>query len=74
MASRLLAHPHLCREPSLFVQLPGGKSSPGAVQLVWIPAPLEKYCLGKTHKQCASVGQEAVQLGNKWSELRVLAG
>ncbi len=42
-------------EPSLFVQLPGGKSSPGAVQLVWIPEPLEKYCLGKTHQQCASM-------------------
>ena len=42
-------------EPSLFVQLPGGKSIPGAVQLVWIPEPLEKYCLGKTHQQCASM-------------------
>ena len=42
-------------EPSLFVQLPGGKSVPGAVQLVWIPEPLEKYCLGKTHDQCASM-------------------
>ena len=42
-------------EPSLFVQLPGGKSIPGAVQLVWIPEPLEKYCLGKTHEQCASM-------------------
>jgi hypothetical protein len=42
-------------EPSLFVQVPGGKSMPGAVQLVWIPEPLEKYCLGKTHDQCASM-------------------
>ena len=42
-------------EPSLFVQLPGGKSVRGAVQLVWIPEPLEKYCLGKTHDQCASM-------------------
>jgi hypothetical protein len=42
-------------EPSLFVQLPGGKSTPGAVQLVWIPEPLVKYCLGKTHEQCASM-------------------
>ena len=42
-------------EPSLFVQLPGGKSVPGAVQLVWIPEPLEKYCFGKTHEQCASM-------------------
>ena len=42
-------------EPSLFVQLPGGKSTAGAVQLVWIPEPLEKYCLGKTHEQCASM-------------------
>jgi hypothetical protein len=42
-------------EPSLFVQLPGGRSTPGAIQLVWIPEPLEKYCLGKTHDQCASM-------------------
>ncbi len=42
-------------EPSLFVQLPGGRSVPGAIQLVWIPAPLEKFCLGKTHQQCASM-------------------
>jgi hypothetical protein len=42
-------------EPSLFVQLPGGKSTTGAVQLVWIPEPLEKYCFGKTHEQCASM-------------------
>ena len=42
-------------EQSLFVQLPGGKSTPGGVQLVWIPEPLEKYCLGKTHQQCASM-------------------
>jgi len=42
-------------ETSLFVQLPGGKFTPGAVQLVWIPGPLEKYCLGKTHQQCASM-------------------
>ncbi len=45
----------LVLEPSLFVQVPGGKSVPGAVQLVWIPEPLEKYCLGKTHEQCASM-------------------
>ena len=42
-------------EASLFVQLPRGKAPAGAVQLVWIPAPLEKYCLGKTHDQCASM-------------------
>ena len=42
-------------EPSLFVQLPGGKITPGSVQLVWIPEPLEKYCFGKTHEQCASM-------------------
>lgn len=42
-------------EPSLFLQIPGGKVTPGAVQLVWIPEPLVKYCLGKTHQQCASM-------------------
>jgi hypothetical protein len=42
-------------EATLFVQLPAGKVTPGAVQLVWIPEALEKYCLGKTHQQCASM-------------------
>jgi hypothetical protein len=42
-------------ETSLFVQHPGGKFTPGAVQLVWIPEPLVKYCLGKTHEQCAAM-------------------
>ena len=42
-------------EPSLFVQLPEGKSLPGAILLVWIPQPLEKHCLGKTYQQCASM-------------------
>lgn len=45
-------------EPSLFVQLPGGKSTAGAVLPVWIPEPLERYCLGKTHDQWASMGWE----------------
>lgn len=42
-------------ESSLFVQQPGGKSVPGAVLLAWIPEPLVKYCLGRTHDQCASM-------------------
>lgn len=42
-------------ETYLFVQLPGGKFNSGAVQLVWIPEPLVKYCFGKTHEQCASM-------------------
>jgi hypothetical protein len=42
-------------EPSLFVQIPGGKSAPGAVELVWIPEPLEQYCVGKTGEQCSSM-------------------
>ena len=42
-------------DPSLFVQLPEGKSTPGAVQLVWIPEPLEKFCYGKNNEQCASM-------------------
>jgi len=42
-------------EPYLFVQIPGGSFTPGAVQLVWIPEPLVKDCLGKTHQQCASM-------------------
>ncbi len=42
-------------EQTLYVQLPGGKFTPGAVQLVWIPEPLEEFCLGKTHQQCASM-------------------
>jgi len=42
-------------DASLFVQLPAGNSLPGSVLLVWIPEPLEKYCLGRTHDQCASM-------------------
>jgi hypothetical protein len=30
-------------EPFLVAQLPGGRGTPGAAQLVWIPEPLEKY-------------------------------
>jgi hypothetical protein len=42
-------------EPSLFIQLPNVKSVPGSVQLVWIPEPLEKFCIGRTHEQCAAM-------------------
>jgi hypothetical protein len=55
MAQTPRAENSLELEPSLFVQLPKGKITPGSVQLVWIPEPLVKYCIGKTHEQCASM-------------------
>jgi hypothetical protein len=42
-------------EASLFVQdphLPDGKKS---VQVIWIPPPVQKYCLGKTTKECSTI-------------------
>jgi hypothetical protein len=42
-------------EASLFVQdphLPDGKKS---VQVIWIPQPVQKYCLGKTTKECSTI-------------------
>jgi hypothetical protein len=43
-------------EVSLFVlNPPSGASFKGAVDVLWIPLPLQKYCLGKTREQCAAI-------------------
>ncbi len=42
-------------ETSLFVQeahLADGKKG---AQVIWIPQPVQKYCLGKTHKECSAI-------------------
>lgn len=43
------------RESILYVQDPHFASGKKAIQLIWIPEPVEKYCLGKTHDQCAAI-------------------
>ncbi len=42
-------------EESLFVQDPHLKSGTRAIQVMWIPQPIEKYCLGKTAEQCSTI-------------------
>jgi hypothetical protein len=42
-------------EESLFVQDAHLKSGKKGVLLVWIPQPLQKFCLGKTVEQCAAM-------------------
>jgi hypothetical protein len=39
----------------LFVQKPDAPGARAGVQVVWIPQPVQKYCLGKTLKECASI-------------------
>jgi hypothetical protein len=42
-------------EEMLFVQDPHFKSGNAGIQLLWIPEPLQKYCLGKTAQQCSAI-------------------
>lgn len=42
-------------EQVLFVQTLPLKNGKVAYDLSWIPAPLEKYCLGKSHQACATM-------------------
>ncbi|MDQ1390717.1 MAG: hypothetical protein QOG55_177 [Acidobacteriaceae bacterium] len=42
-------------EASLFVQDPHLESGKKAIQLIWIPLPIQKYCLGKTSKECSTI-------------------
>jgi hypothetical protein len=43
-------------EPILFIQAPehGIPTNPG-IEVIWIPEPLQKFCLGKTASQCAAM-------------------
>jgi hypothetical protein len=47
-------------EDSLFLQDPHEKDTKGVeiagpLMVVWVPQPLQKYCLGKTSQQCATI-------------------
>jgi hypothetical protein len=42
-------------EVSLFVQDPHFKSGKKAIQVLWIPQALQKYCLGKTAQECSTI-------------------
>ena len=42
-------------EASLFVQDPHFANGKKAVQVIWIPQPVQKYCLGKTDKECSTI-------------------
>jgi hypothetical protein len=42
-------------EEFLFVQAPEHDNGKGGIVLIWIPQPLLKLCLGKTHTQCATI-------------------
>ena len=39
----------------LFVQSFPMKNGPDAIDLVWVPEPIQRLCLGKTEQQCASI-------------------
>src|SRR5579863_10052137 len=39
----------------LFVQSFPMKNGPDAIDLVWVPQPIQRLCLGKTAQQCASI-------------------
>jgi hypothetical protein len=43
------------REAILYVQDPHFADGKKAIQVVWIPEPVERYCLDKTHDQCAAI-------------------
>ena len=43
------------REDVLFVLNPLTKGAEGGAHVLWIPQPLEKYCIGKTAQQCSTI-------------------
>jgi hypothetical protein len=42
-------------ETLLFVQAPHPTGPKPGIQVVWIPEPLQKYCLGKTADECSKI-------------------
>lgn len=42
-------------EAILFVQSAQPNPDKNAIHLVWVPQPLQKFCLGKTAQQCANM-------------------
>lgn len=39
----------------LFVQAPERDGSHGSMVVIWLPQPLQKFCLGKTATQCSAI-------------------
>jgi hypothetical protein len=42
-------------EEFLFVQAPESDNGKGGIVVVWLPQPLQRLCLGKTAKECATI-------------------
>ncbi len=42
-------------EAILFVQSPHPDIGKGAIDLVWVPQPIQRLCLGKTAQQCSTM-------------------
>ncbi len=42
-------------EASLFVQDPHLEGGKKGIQVIWIPQPIQRYCLGKTPKECSTI-------------------
>jgi|SRR5579863_4604770 len=42
-------------EESLFVQDPHFTKGAKGIQVIWIPQPIQKYCLGKTSQECSTI-------------------
>jgi len=43
------------RDEILFVQAPEHDNGSGGIVAIWIPAPLQKVCVGKTASQCSAM-------------------
>jgi hypothetical protein len=54
--SAAVAHPASAEmDAILFVQSAQLKNVPDAIELIWIPQPIQRLCVGKTDQQCASI-------------------
>jgi hypothetical protein len=42
-------------EDFLYILNPHAKGHPDAIQVLWIPPPIQSLCLGKAHDQCSSI-------------------
>ena len=42
-------------QESLFVQNPHVNGVKGGIHVLWIPQPIQKYCIGKTTEQCSAI-------------------
>ena len=55
-------------EASLFVQDPHLKNGKKGIHLIWIPQPVQKYCLGKTAEECSTIDY-CIRTTNKHAKL-----